>query len=372
MKFEVDREVFAHALARVRGAVSRTDNMPILKNVLLKVQGADKIEVMATDLKISMRLSMEASVSDPGEGMITIPAKEALGIVRGLAERRISVELGNDHKVHMTAGKSRRAVPSIPGEDFPTVTSPSDVRFSQIDRPALVRAFGSTLYAAPQADEAWATATVFVYAGAPGFFRFAAADGHRGGFLDLPTSALPGLTVGDGIAVPVAAVAEILRLFEPDGSAWMALEEGRLWAKTEEAVLAVQLDVAERPDFECVIPENRPFGMNVADVEELGRVLKSMGVLASGKNQSIALSMASGTMGLSLIGQALGEAQDELSVEYDGESSILYCNMRYFAEAFAVLASGPGRMEWVDGFHPIIILRPGDQTMFHFVMPLVV
>ncbi len=89
MKFKISKAEFLKNLSLVQGIIEKRNTMPILENVLIKAE-ENKLEFMATDLEIGIKLSFDASVEQ--EGSITFSAKKLFEIIRELPEKDILCE----------------------------------------------------------------------------------------------------------------------------------------------------------------------------------------------------------------------------------------------------------------------------------------
>ena len=76
MKFTVSRDAFLKPLQIVSGAVERRHTLPILSNLLLKVEG-DTLRLTGTDLEVELISSVKVE-SSGGDGMVTVPASISL------------------------------------------------------------------------------------------------------------------------------------------------------------------------------------------------------------------------------------------------------------------------------------------------------
>jgi len=367
MKFEIDRDVFAAALARALGIASK-EVFPILRNVLLKSEDETRIQVIATDLDLSLWTIMDARVERPGA--MTIPVKEALGFARNFGDTRISVEHVAD-KALMTAGKSRRSLSSIRPEDFPAVESDKNkIPFIQCDKSILFRALSRIFYVVPPKADAFSLSGIFFHSPLPGKYRFISTDGHRLAYQYVEANAFPGLDVGKGIILPRKGVEEMLKALEEAGDAWVARDDRRFYLKTPDIVLSMQLLEAEYPDYEVIIPEERPISFAV-DIEKFKRSLKSMGVF-SGNYRPVRIAVTRGKLSLSVVNTELGEAEDELDIDYDGEEFTVHIGLKLLAAMAGNIGGESMVMEAVDHVHAVVCLEREDRSVLHLIMPMVV
>ena len=104
MQFTVSQDTLVRPLQLVCSIVERRATLPILSNVLLRVQG-DQLSMTSTDMELEMIATLPVAVEE--EGKTTVSARKLLDIVRALpGNATISVNAA-DGKAVVKAGKSR-------------------------------------------------------------------------------------------------------------------------------------------------------------------------------------------------------------------------------------------------------------------------
>src|SRR5688572_5001647 len=90
MNLTIAKEQILTGLNAVQNVVSSRTTLPILSNVLLRAEG-DRLELVATDLDVTVACGVEAKVQKPGA--TTVPVKRLVGIVRELSNPEIEMEV---------------------------------------------------------------------------------------------------------------------------------------------------------------------------------------------------------------------------------------------------------------------------------------
>ena len=90
MNLTIAKDQLLAGLQSVQNIVSTRTTLPILSNVLLKAE-ANRLELTATDLDVTITCSVEATVKKPGA--TTAPVKKLVGIARELASNEIDMEV---------------------------------------------------------------------------------------------------------------------------------------------------------------------------------------------------------------------------------------------------------------------------------------
>ena len=118
MRFSLTREVLLKPMAQAVNAVERRHTLPILSNLLVRVQGG-QLELTGTDVEVETVSRVTAEETEAGE--TTVPARKLFEIVRALPDgSRVTVSQRED-KVTVQAGRSRFTLTSLPANDFPSL-----------------------------------------------------------------------------------------------------------------------------------------------------------------------------------------------------------------------------------------------------------
>lgn len=121
MRITINKESLAGALAIVTKAISKNQGVVYLTGILV-VAKDDQIELQATDLNQSVKLSVPALVDL--EGAALIPSKPLNDIVRAMPSSAITIEAEEDPlKVHISCENATTEILSLDPGDFPAFPS---------------------------------------------------------------------------------------------------------------------------------------------------------------------------------------------------------------------------------------------------------
>ncbi|MFP5213942.1 MAG: DNA polymerase III subunit beta, partial [Acidobacteriota bacterium] len=335
----------------------------------IKVSDQQTMEFYGTDLELSLWTRIEAQVEDAGS--TTVSAKKLLEIVRELPQSTIGLQTLPNNKLLVQAGRSRFELATIPAEDFPLINFYEDVEFTPCDVPTLRKSLNKTLYGVPAEEDPFTIAGLFWHPLDAESFRFVSSDGHRLAYYEFPTEALQNLNIGKGLIIPRKGVQEILRIFEKEEEASVGIHENSLVLKTPSALLSIQLLEAEFPEYQMIIPDERPNALAV-DSDSLYHALKRVAVLTNQKWRHVRFIISNGTLELEAGSPELGSANDSLDVDYSGEDFTIAFNIRYVMEAIQAIDSPQVRFEWVDQYHGGVFVGSDDPGYLSLIMPMVV
>ena len=135
LRMTVARDDLASRLAIVARGVSTRTTVLVLGGIQLRAE-AGKLHLAATDMEVSLRASLEASVD--GEGTVVVPGRLLLDIARSLPEGEVTLEHRPDEAVVVvTSGTANYRLHTYSSEDFPRLPDVDNVVLHTIDRDAL-------------------------------------------------------------------------------------------------------------------------------------------------------------------------------------------------------------------------------------------
>ena len=122
MKVTCTKENLSQALGLVGGVAGKNINLPILGNILIRVDN-QKTEIISTNLEVAIVATLRSKVDEPGS--FTVPARTLTDFVNLLSGEKVEIELqGNELAV--TCDRSTTKIKGSPADDFPVVPSLSE------------------------------------------------------------------------------------------------------------------------------------------------------------------------------------------------------------------------------------------------------
>ncbi|MGV8074070.1 MAG: DNA polymerase III subunit beta [Syntrophobacteraceae bacterium] len=370
MKVQVEKAALTQVLQKVQTITEKKTNIPILFNVLIKTSNQDQLlEFSATDLELSIWTHTAALVAEPGS--TTVSARKLHDIVREIPQDYIMLETLPNSKLLVQAGRSRFELSTIPAEDFPNIAFYEDANLLPCDAAMLRRCFNKTLYGIPVEEDPFSISGLFWHPIESEQLRFVSSDGHRLAYVQIDGNSFKNLEIGNGIVIPRKGVQEMLKVVEKESEVSIGTFENCLILKTQDTYLSIQLLEAEFPEYQLIIPEERPNFFSI-DWEVFYHSLKRVAVLTNQKWRHVRFIITEGTLMLESGDPELGSATDALDIEYGGDDFTIAFNIRYVLEAVQAMESPEVRFEWVDEFHGGVFLGSDDPEYLGLIMPMVV
>jgi DNA polymerase-3 subunit beta len=338
MKFTITREQFQEGLQAVTASIPTKTTLPVLSNVLLEAT-ADGLRLSGTDLDIAVSTTVPASVDQ--EGAITLPAKKLSDIVRELPSAAIRLTSSGEQRASIECGRSKFRLLGLPREEFPAFPS---VKFDDAWRSKAgdVQKLVSHVAFAASTEESRPILNGVLWELRPERMRMVATNGHRLARMDVPVTAGIGKGQAD-LIIPPKALDQIRRLFGDQDELEIARSENHLGFRSATTQVYTRLIEGPYPNYEQVIPREND-KMMTADKAALASALKRMSIVASDQTHRIRMGLANGSCKLSVQTPDLGEAQEELSVGYDGENLEIGFNAAYLLEIMKYMPTDEVRM----------------------------
>jgi DNA polymerase III subunit beta len=338
MKLTITREQLQEGLVAVAASVPAKTTLPILSNILLEAT-KDGIRLSGTDLDIAVSTTVSASVDQ--EGAMTLPARKLVEIVRELPSAAIRLTASGEQRVSIECGRSRFRLLGLPREEFPAFPS---VKFDGGWRTSsgdLQKLIAHVAFAA-STEESRPILNGVLWELRPDRMRMVATNGHRLARMDVPTASAGGTAQAD-LIVPPKALEQIRRLFGADEEVEIARSENHLGFRSATTQVFTRLIEGPYPNYEQVIPRENDKSAT-ADKAAFASALRRMSIVASDQTHRIRMAFANGSCKLSVQTPDLGEAQEEITVSYEGDPLEIGFNASYLLEILKYIPTDEVRL----------------------------
>jgi DNA polymerase-3 subunit beta len=133
--------------------------------------------------------------------------------------------------------------------------------------------------------------------------------------------------------------------------------------------LVMRLIEGEFPNYRQVIPQQLTQQL-VIPIETLTQALRRVVLLSSERSHAVKFELTPGTLRLSSSNPNLGEAQEQLEVDYAGQELTIAFNARYLLDSLGVLTAKEVKLAFEDGSSPTQLVPTDDEDTLAVVMPM--
>src|SRR3989338_2227984 len=246
MKISILQENLAKAALTISKIVSSRPQLPTLANILIKAENG-KIFFLATDLSISMGLTVGGKIEEDGE--ISVPAKEFSALISQLAAGKVDL-LSEKDSLSVKSGSFRARLVGASSEDFPKVEPPSGHGL-EIKAGDLFLLLKRTLFATAKDDSRPVLTGIKLSESGKGEIKAMATDGYR---LSVVTASAGG-SIGEAAIVPARFLSEADKFPGAAGINLSISKSGEAGVVGEAGWLSGRTLAGEFPPAEKIIPQ---------------------------------------------------------------------------------------------------------------------
>lgn len=374
MKFSTDRGTLLRALSMLAGVVERPQQtqviLPVLSHLLFDCD-ADGLSITGTDLEVELNVHVRDGVEVEQPGRATLPGRKLAEIWRSLQETApVSVESGD--QVTVRSGRSRFQLATLPAEEYPSMETGGEGETELSVAPGdLRRLVDQTSFAMAQQDVRYYL-NGLLFEVTDSHIRSVATDGHR-----LAMCTLPGGAAGaDRVQaiVPRKGVVELGRLLtDAEEPVELSLGNNYLRAKHAGYTLTTKLVEGQFPDYIKVIPSAGERQLS-GDRETLRQSFLRAAIIGSDQRRVAPLVRLAVEQDRLVVkannAETQEEAEEEVSVDYQGDTFEIGFNVDYLQDVLGVVDSDDVRVSIADGGGSALIEAGESEESVFVVMPM--
>lgn len=364
MKIKTSREEILGPLQHVIGAVERRQTIPALSNVFLNITG-NLLSITGTDLEIELISSTSCNADQNIE--LTLPARKLFDICKNLPEGAELIFTMAPGKVTLTCGRSRFVLATLPAEEFPRLEGVELISKMIIPQTGLRSVIEKTSFAMAQQDVRYYLNGLMLEISNKKF-RAVATDGHRLSLsemdLDIELSEMK------QVIIPRKGIVEVQKLLaDTDEPVELGLSNNHIRAVIGSLCFTSKLIDGRFPDYERVIPSDCDREVFV-DRTLFKQALTRTSILSNEKYKGVRLTVEGDTMRIQTQNPEQEEAEEELSIEYGGESIEIGFNVTYVLDVLNILNSDKVKLSLKDSNSSCLITDPDSTTSQYVIMPM--
>lgn len=367
MKFQVEREALADAVAWTARSLPARPPVPVLAGVLLEVTD-HRLSVSGFDYEVSTQVGLDVDAESGGRTLVS--GRLLAEITRALPAHPVQIKITGP-RMELTCGSSRFTLPVMPVEDYPSLPA----------MPTTAGALESDVFAAAVSQVAVAagrddslpvlTGVRFEFDGerltmaATDRYRLAVRElAWRPGRPDLSTTALvPARTLSD-TAKSMASGAEVTLALATGGTG-----EGMIGFAGADRRATTRLLDGEFPKYRSLLPAEHSSVAHVPTaplVEAVKRV-----ALVAERNTPVRLRFTPGELVLEAGGADEAQATESLDAGFEGEGLTIAFNPAFLLDGLNAIDSDTARMGFTAATKPAVITgKEGGTDYRYLLMPV--
>ena len=381
MKFIINREEILLPLQQIVSVIEKRQTMPILSNVLLVIKD-DQLILTGTDLEIQIIAKITIETTEPGS--ITVPARKFLDICRLLPngatikfELQDDIARDNDYsnslsvagatKVKIASGRSRFSLSCLPADNYPEIAESELENHLVINAGKFKKAFDKTLFCMANQDVRYYLNGLLLNV-SNSKLKLVASDGHR---LSIYEDILEQATGFEArIILPRKGVLELSRLLDdPEAELKIDFSTNNIRVFIKNLIFSAKLVDSKYPDFGKVFQQEFFDPIHIQR-QILKDALTRVAILSNEKFKGVTFDITPDSLKISTHNPEHDEAEEELMIEYAGESLSIAFNAQYLLDAVSNLDSELAVLTIASNASSCFIHEPGECGYKFIVMPM--
>jgi DNA polymerase III subunit beta len=365
VKISLEREALLPPLQTVSRVASARSAIQALSGIQLAAS-TDGCELRATDMDVGLRVPVPATVVR--EGVVVLPARLLLDVVRLLPAPEISLELrAAEQDVELVSGSATFHIRTLRTEDFPPFPEPD--QDSAVMMP--VEAFVSTalkVASSASRDETRPVLTGILVSASERELRMVATDSYR---LSVKETTLEApLPSGFEVNVPARALQELARVVGhvEEEQLRISVRQNQILFELDGVILSSRLIDGQFPNYRQLLPETFEHELRLASAE-LTEVVRRISLLAQ-KNAPLRLSFKPGELTISAQTPDIGEALESLPVSFEGDPLEIGFNPEFLRAGLEAIEEGDVVVKLISPLRPGLIESGDDSRFRYLIMPI--
>jgi DNA polymerase-3 subunit beta len=364
MKIIVSKDEILAKLSNIQSIVEKRNTMPILSHFLLDA-GKSGSSITATDLDTALKEPLRITVEK--EGKICIPARKMFEIVREV-EGDLTCETVDDQWLKVKVGAGNFRLACLAPKEFPVWPGMEGMEEFAVSGKVLSEVIEKTVYAAGESDTRYTLNGLLFHVPAGDKITVVGTDGHR---LALIKRGIEGSVKEERkLIIPRKAAVELGKLLDKGAeNVKVTLCKNHVLFGVGDIQFLTRLIEGTYPNYEQVIPSSNDKKILVGRAQFL-KTARRVAIMSRERSNAVKVDISGGLIALSSSNPDLGEARDEISVDYKGDELSLGFNAKYLIDILEAMDSERISMELQAPLSPVLLKEENDADYLCVIMPM--
>ena len=356
-------------LNKILSVVDKKNTRLILN--FIQVQAYEnKIEITATDLEVSAKITTACLVEKPGT--FCVNAKNIFDIVKELPDKELTIELPEgSNSLKLTCESISFTLLIYTNEEFPHLQFATTGNEFKLNANQILEIINKTSHAISNDETRLFLNGIFLQE-IDGKLRSVATDGYRLSLVETELNINKNEALVNGIIIPKKGVLELKKIAEtyPDKEISISVDESFIYLNANNSyLLAIRLIAKEYLKYQAVIPKKTIF---FADVERNAFInaVRRIKIMANERSNGVKLILKENEMIVAANHPSLGDAQEKINIQYAGKEFEIGFNAKFLIDTLSIFTDDEIRIEFNNELSPVAIKSSKNQNYLCIVMPL--
>lgn len=359
MKFRVERDVLAEAVAWTAKSLPSRPSVPVLAGVMLRaVDGV--LYVSGFDYEVSSQVTVEVQADADGAALVS--GRLLAEITKALPAKPVDIAAVGAH-LELVCGSARFTLPTMPVEDYPTLPA-MPASAGTVDAATFAAAVQQVAIAAGR-DETLPMMTGVRIELNGSTLAMLATDRYRLAMREIqwsPDDPEVSLTA----LVPARTLADTAKTMGPlGGEVTLALAQGAAgegmigFSGGPRRTTSRLLDGANYPPVRSLFPDASN-AQALVSVPALAEVVRRVALVAE-RATPVRLSFSEEGLVVEAGGSEDARASEAMEATFTGESLTIAFNPQYLLDGLAALGAPTAVLSFIDAFKPAVLSAAGED-----------
>ncbi len=332
MHFVVSRNSLKQELSIAQEVVEKKTTIPILVNVLLKVED-NLLKITATDLDVTYHSKIPVNMKTSGSA--TVMAAKLYEIFSLLPEGDAEIKLMENGRFHISLENINYDLAILPEEDYPKVPFFDERKGIEVNYKLLQEGLVRTLPSVSTEEYRYQLGGICFRLNEEGL-EMASTDGHRLSRVVIECKGKEKYNFEETI-VPRKACAELSKIEGEEKVLICNQEQFTAFIFNDKQIIARKI-MHKFPDYKGYLLEKGDKTFTVGR-DELYRAVRRVSVISLGKYYGIKLFLTNDNLKLDGTHPDIGEAVENIKVSYKGEPFQITFNANYLLDFLNTISS---------------------------------
>jgi DNA polymerase III subunit beta len=373
MKFRVERDALADAVAWTARSLPSRPAVPVLAGVLLSATDAN-LSVSGFDYEVSAQVEVEVTVLTPGQ--VLVSGRLLAEISRALPPHPVEVAVDGS-RVTISCGTTRFTLPTMPIEDYPRLPA-MPTTAGTVSSAVFAQAVAQVAVAAGRDDTLPMLTGVRLEIDGDRL-TLAATDRYRLAVREVTWNPVDPTAEPVQVLVPARTLADAAKSLTNDAEVTIALSssgvgEGIIGFSATGRRTTTRLLDAQFPPYRSLLPSDFTVTADV-EVATLVEAVKRVSLVAD-RGTPVRLDFSDATIGLTAGGEDEGRAEEQVEASFDGEAITTAFNPNFLLDGLTAVGAPSARLMFTTPTKPAVIRAaepdggPASSASTYLIMPV--
>lgn len=366
MKFQVKNTELSGKLAQVARMLATGGVNPALAGIMVEADGG-RLSLSATNGDLSLRVPVHLEGSVEGDGRVLLPGRLFADVARSLGSGNAKFEYRSaSSDVALTSGSSSFHIRTLTSDDFPPLPKPEGDTIT-LGRESLLETIELVARAASRDDMRQVLTSIQVIAEGTDL-TMVATDSYRLAVKQTRLASPVEMALDRNI--PAQALKELSRLLTgSDADAVrLAVTDRAVVFTVDGSILSTTTVDGQFPKYQQLFPDTWEHDIRLPRAELLDAV-RRVGQLAQ-KNRPLKLGLSAGEITISAETPDLGDAEEKLPANFDGEDLEIGFNPEFFRDGLDVVKGDEVLLRLISPLRPGLLQPVEGDDFRYLVMPI--